>query len=278
MEQLSPTNSLSAARRQSRSGFTLPEVIVGVVLLGLFLLMCIGMVRAGKRLLPGTALSVEGEVLPIAPSPAAFADSVKLHGALMERLNAARAVYVLGGSHEGLPTAASRLSGAPLAATALPVIGSFAAGLPTDAYAFHKAYASQLGPMATAATPADFSVVVIGPWNNQLAVTALIQVREKPVALDDASLPQNWVRRETQLYDVSGDTWKCTFLEKASVASAASIGARHFWYRYEEGRVAEEGPVMTVFPDPCLYAGTRGVAHDEPPLFSRFTYFLSVNP
>lgn len=273
-----PVGHGRASERQIRDGFTLPEAIVGIALLGLFLMLCVGLVRAGKRLLPGSALAIGGEVLPVAPSPAAFADAVKLHSALIERLTTARAVYVLGGSHQGLPAGASRRSAAPLAATALPAIEGFGAGLPLDAYAFQQAYASQLGPIATTGAPGDFTVVIIGPWNDRLAVTALVQVRERSVSGEDHSVTNEWMRRETQLYDISGDTWKCAFLEKANVASSTAVGARHFWYRYEEGRVAEEGPVMAVFPDPWLYAGDRGTDHDESPLFSRFTYFLSVNP
>lgn len=265
-------------RHHNCAGFTLPEVIIGVALLSVFMFMCIGLVRAAKRLLPGVALSVEGEVLPIAPSPSAFASAVKLHGALIERLTEARAVYVFGGSHEGLPSTASRQAGAPLETSSLPTIAAFSAGLPLDAYAFQQAYASQLGPFVKTGAAADFSVVLIGPWNNQLAITALIQVRERPIAGEESSSPQSWMRRETVMYDISGDTWTCAFLEKTATMLSASVGARHFWYRYEEGLVAEEGPVMAVFPDPWLYGGTRGVANDEPPPFSRFTYFLSVSP
>lgn len=268
----------TAGGRERCSGFTLAEAIVGIALLGMFLMLCIGLIRAGKRLLPGSALAIGGEVLPVAPSPAAFAESVKLHSVLIERLTTARAVYVLGGSHQGLPGGASRLNAAPLATTSLPAIETFRAGLPVDAYAFQQAYASQLGPMATAGSPADFTVVIVGPSSGRLAITTLVQVRERRVSGEDQSLPNEWMRRETQLYDISGDTWKCSFLEKASQASSAGVGARHFWYRYEEGKVAEEGPVVAVFPDPWLYAGTRGADHDVPPPVSRFTYFLSVNP
>lgn len=258
--------------------FTLPEVIVGVSLLGLFLLMCVGLVRAGKRLLPGSAVSVDGTILPIAPSPGAFADAVKLHGAFIDRLNTARAVYVFGGSHEGLPSGASRLNGAPLAASSLPTILTFTAGLPQDAYAFFQAYSAQLGSVAGVSSPADFTVLVVGPWNGQLAVTALVQVREHRVTLEDQESPTAWVRRDTTLYDVSGDTWSCAFVEKAAVAATDAVGAKHFWYRYDEGRVAEEGPVVAVFPDPWLYAGSRATLREEAPPFSRFTFVLSVNP
>lgn len=277
MEIQSPTKDGRCAAGNGDSangGFTLPEIIVGIVLLGAFMLMCVGLVQAAQRLLPGRAITLDGVVIPLAPSPAAFADSVKLHSVLLEWLNHARAVYVLGGSHQGLPTGASRAAAAPLALSRLPTIPRFDAGLPLDAFAFYQTYATQLGLPASSYSPRDFTVMVVGPWNGQLVLTVLVQVKEREVVLDDQT---RWVRRETKLYDVSGETWSCAFLEKASAASSVNVGARHYWYRYFEDRVAEEGPVMAVFPDPCVYAGSRGRT-DEPPPFSRFTYVLAVNP
>lgn len=258
-------------------GFTLPEVIVGLALLAGFLLLCIGVVQAAQRLLPGRSVVAEGMDLPIAPSPGAFADAVKLHSVFLERLGAARAVYVFGGTHQGLPTEASRLNGRPLSLSALPTIATFSAGLPLDGYAFHQAYATQLGAFDESRAADDFTVLIVGPSNGQLAVTALVQVRSRSVAPERQGEPIEWVSRSTTLYDVSGDTWNCAFVEKASLASAQAVGARHFWHRYAEGRVAEEGPTMAVFPDPWLYAGNRGAENEAPP-FSRFTYFLAVNP
>lgn len=262
----------------SRRAFTIPEVIVGVALLAVFLLMCVGILRAAKRLLPASAIELSGEVVPMAPSPAAFADAVKLHGAFLERLSSARAVYVFGGTHEGLPAGASRLRGAPLSSAALPIISDFSRGLPQDAYAFYQSYSEQLGPPAAGSRPGDFTVLLVGPSEGKLAITTLVQVRERNVTLEDQETPAAWVRRDTVLYDLYGDSWTCAFVEKAEVATADAIGARHFWYRYDEGRVAEEGPVVAVFPDPWLFAGSRPTAREQTPPFSRFTYVLSVNP
>lgn len=273
-----PGRRSTARRSDDHSGFTIAEVVVGVMLLGSFLLMCVGVVRAAKRALPGAEVSLGGETLPIAPSPGAFASAVKLHGVFLERLASARAVYVLGGTHQGLPAGASRLSGAPLAAEGLPTIPSFSPGLPTDAYGFYQLYSAHLGATATASAPSDFSVLIVGPWNGRLGLTALVQVRERRLVAGDQESSEVWIRRDTVLYDISGDGEALSFVEKEGVAAAEAVGARHFWHRYEEGRVADEGAVVAVFPDPWLYVGTRTTNREQIPPYSRFTYVLAVTP
>ena len=141
--------------------------------------------------MPGRAVSIGGVELPIAPSPAAFASSVKLHSLFIERLRAASAVYVLGGEQQSLPATASRRLAAPLAAQRLPDLGAFTAGLPMDSYGFYQAYASQLGalePLKPSTT--DFSVLIVGPFEGKLKVTALIQVRSGKCDLG------RWIGRE----------------------------------------------------------------------------------
>ena len=93
---------------------------------------------------------------------------------------------------------------------------------------------------------------------------------------EDGSAANNYVRRETNLYDVSGDNLTCSFLEKANSAAVSSVGARHFWYRYDEGRVAEEGPALTTFPDLWNFAGDR--VGDIIPSPSHFVYCLPISP
>ena len=148
----------------SGRAFTIPELVIGVLLLGGFLLMSLGLVTAGRRLMPGRGIAVGQEVLSIAPSPGVFADAVRLEGILQEHLRRARAVYVFGGRHEGLPAGATRLKGAPLALDTLPSLTLGAeTPLPQDAFALYLAHASALGPFASDPDPGEYSVLVLGP-------------------------------------------------------------------------------------------------------------------
>lgn len=256
-------------------GFTLPELIVGVVLVMFFALISIRTVIAAHQLLPGRAVAINGTILPIAPSLSAFSAAVHLHTVFSERIRMARAIYVFGGSHQSISPTASSRSVAPLAAKALPLIESFAAGLPLDAYAFREAYASQLGSAETAADAGDFTVLVIGTVNGLLQVTALAQVRSTKLSANDGASSGDFVRRVVDLYDVSGEPLNYSFLEKAAIAEEEAVGAHHFWYRYFEGRVAEEGPVTVTFPDPWVWS--RSGLGAATPALSRFVYCLPIS-
>lgn len=275
----------STPSRWRRSAFTVPELIIGITLAGLLCALALSVVLTAKRLLPGRTLQVEGEVLPLAPSSGAFSEAIALHAEFLRKLDTATAVYVLGGEHRGLPASASRLAGAPLAAQALPYVAHFGAGLPLDGFAFYQAYQAELGPTERG-RPEDFSVLVIGRVGDAgLAVTALAQVRVREVTVAGPERGRSFLRCEVRLYSETGAKWRYAFLEHPGLETASPSGARHFWYRYDEGRVAEEGPVVAVFPDPYRYAGLRSssaepqsFAEPEVPPLSRFVYLLSVNP
>ncbi|HEY9155439.1 MAG TPA: prepilin-type N-terminal cleavage/methylation domain-containing protein [Opitutaceae bacterium] len=257
------------------NGFTLPELIVGLMLLTFFALISVRTVIAAHRFLPGRTVEVSGVDLPIAPSISAFTAAVHLHSVFTERLRQARAVYVFGGSHQGIASTASRCAVAPLALRGLPEIDDFPAGLPLDTLAFHQAYASQLGSGETAPARDDFTVVIVGAVNGALKVTALAQVRSSNVVLHDGSSSENFVRRTVDLYDISGESRNYSFLERAELAKESAVGAHHFWYRYAEGRVAEEGPATVIFPDPWPWA--RAASGPAMPAVSRFVYCVCVD-
>lgn len=265
-------------RLHGEGGFTVPELIIGILFLGGFLLLSLGLVTAGRRLLPGRSVSSGNEVLPIAPSPGAFADAVRLEGAFLAHLRSARAIYVFGGAHEGLPRGASRSSGAPLALDIVPnlVVGP-EESLASDAYGFYLAHAATLGAMVRDPAPADYSVLMLGPVGIRLEATALLQVRQQDLVVGKGDDAERFVRREAVLHQKDSASFRYAFLEPANRAGAGKVGARHFWYRYEEGRVAEEGPALIVLPDPWLYAGQRD-AGVPIPSFSRFVHFLGVSP
>jgi len=256
-------------------GFTLPELIVGIVLGMFFALISVRTIIAAHQLLPGRAVIVNGTTLPIAPSLSAFSAAVHLHSVFSERIRAARAIYVFGGSHQSIAPTASRCSVAPLATKALPLIDSFSAGLPLDAYAFREAYSAQLGPAEATPNAADFTVLVIGSVNGVLQTTVLVQVRSSNLSANDGASSGDFVRRVVDLYDISGESLNYSFLEKASTAADEAVGAHHFWYRYFEGRVAEEGPITVTFPDPWVW--THPGPSAEIPALSRFVYCLPVS-
>lgn len=261
--------------RTRARGFTIPELIVGIVLVSFFALVSIRTVIAAQQLLPGKTVFVSGVVLPIAPSLPAFADAVRVHAVFTQRIQTARAIYVFGGSHQGIPATASRCSVAPLSIHTLPSIDTFSAGLPMDAFAFLEAYSSQLGSAELARDPADFTVLIIGSINGEVKVTSLVQVRTSNVSLRDGASAGDYVRRSVDLYDISGESLNYSFLEKAALAEEEAVGAHHFWYRYSEGRVAEEGPTVVTFPDPWCWS--QGTAKSAMPALSRFVYCVSVS-
>ncbi|HEU5081389.1 MAG TPA: prepilin-type N-terminal cleavage/methylation domain-containing protein [Opitutaceae bacterium] len=286
MRSLIKSHSIDAERpefRRSHHGsrrfaFTLVELMIGVVLAGVLVMIATKTVVAAKQLTPGQEIEIDGEQLAVAPSPSVFAEAIRLHSAFLQRVQSAKAIYVFGGEHHGLPIGASRLGATPLAATALPVINDFSAGLELDSFGFYQKYATKLGPREKAQNPDDLSVVTIGAVEDKMVVTGLLQVRGKSVETNDGMLTTGFRRRTATFYDQSGENWSYSFLEKPVSASVEFVGARHFWVRYFEGKVAEEAPCTVVCPDPLLYAGTRALAaKDEVPPFSRFSYVLEVS-
>ena len=247
--------------------------------MGGFLLLGLSVVLSGKRLLPGATLQVGQEMLPLAPSPAAFSDAVKLHGQLLRRLERARAVYVFGGDHEAIPAHASRRQGRPLALNALPVLEIGAeTPLLMDAYGFHAAHAAVLGAYDTNRSSEDFTVLVLGEWEGTLRATALVQVTQRVISAEVETEREPLIRRQVTTYDASGEVLQYAFLERENRREAARVGARHFWHRYDEAKVAEEGPALVSFPDPWIYGGRRSQEGVEAPLHSRFIYVLAVSP
>jgi hypothetical protein len=260
-------------------GYTVAEIIVVVGLIGLLALLAIGTIIAAKQLVPGRTLQVGAETLALAPSPAAFADAVGLQRVFGEWIAGATAIYVFGGSHQNLPAGASRLADAPLTRRSLPEIDSFAKGLPLDAHDFYVNYEVRLGTKERDPSPVDFTVLTVGPVDGRLAVTSMLQVRGANIPVSDGGLERIYARREVELYDLSGEKLAYAFLENSELADLDAVGARHFWLRYSEGRVAEEAPALVVLPDPSIYAGEQVATRSAPTqAFSRFSYFLAVNP
>lgn len=267
--------------------FTLPELIVGVLVSGSTLAFGVGIVLAAQRSLPGRYVEIHGVNLAIAPSPGVFADAVRLHGQLMERVNSARAVYVFGGDHVGLPAAAAPRNGGALQLSTLPRLNLSQPGaLPSDAWGFYQKHRSALGPTEASPQPEDFSAIVIGAIAGQLDVTALVQVRSEEAIVGTGPDEEHFIRREVRLWDAGVGVLEYRFVERRGTAALAEVGAQHFWYRYSEpAAVAEEGATLAVFPDPWLYGGsssgdvvTAGGVSAELPPFSRFSYFLGVDP
>jgi len=264
------------ARRLRTDGFTLTEVIVGVAIFGALVIGTLTLVWTSHRILSPRRIEEGGRVLCVAPSASTFAEAVVLHGQFMDRLKNARAVYVFGGVHPALAPGATESMVKPLAASALPSLSGFDAGLPLAPLKFYQLYQSSLGPMETAPNTEDFTVVVIGPRNNRLELVAMIQVRSSSSLVTDGDVSENFIRRAVRYYDAEGDNSDYVFLENAGAAASAPVGATHNWHRYQEGLVAEEGPVTAVFPDPWRHQGSGIAASYQPPSFSRFIYLLHV--
>jgi prepilin-type N-terminal cleavage/methylation domain-containing protein len=263
-------------RRFLIKGFTLAEVIVGVAVFGVLVIGALTLIWTSHRILFPRRIEDGGRVLCVAPSATAFADAVVLHGQFMEQLKEARAVYVFGGVHPALPPEASQLTVKPLTAGELPVIADFTAGLPLEPLKFYRLYQNALGPMVTRANAEDFTVVVVGPRNSRIELTAMVQVRRSSLSVSDGDSSETFARWDVRYFDAAGNNSDYAFLEDADVAASAPVGAMHNWHRYQEGVVAEEGPVAAVFPDPWRHPGVRIAAVYQPPSFSRFIYLLHV--
>lgn len=244
------------------------SVVVVALLAGLIALV---------RGLQPPRVTLRGETLPVAPTFGAFPSAVRLHQAFADRLSAARAVYVFGGHHVSIPANSPATAMRPLHTQSLPTIASFAAGLPMDAMSFYQAYANQLGEQELGGSPEDFTVAIVGPNADGLALTSWVQVRRTDLTLSDGSVTTPYVVREVNLWDIDNGAFRYAFADRPAQASSVFIGAVHTWMRYHANGTGEEGPACTVFPDPWIYGGSRGRSDDVPP-FSRFTYFLAVSP
>ena len=263
--------------RQASRGFTLIEMLVVLLGIGLVVgLVITGLVAVVRGLVP-SQIVLNGETLSVAPAFAPFSPAVDLHQTLADRIGSARAVYVLGGRHLSLAAEARAAQQMPLAATTLPAIADFTPGLPLDAKSFYDLYAAQLGPVNSSAQAEDFSVLVVGPHNGVLAITCFVQVTRTTRTLSDGYETNNYVVREVKLLDIGGSTARYAFAEHPERITGLFVGAVHSWHRYSEAAGQyEEGPASVVFPDTWLYAGARGNADDVPP-FSRFVYFIPVS-
>ncbi len=258
----------------SRKAFTLAEtllsLLLGTLLLGALLMALLFLQRS---LMP-RRISVSGGVLPVAPSYAAFSSALQLQERLIAHLDGALATYVLGGEHTGLEMQPACVVTQPLLADILPRIAGFTNGLPQDSASFLRLYSAELGPLKADATPADFSVLIIGLRDGVLAVTCLLQCRASEVR--PAGELRAWRRLEVRLQDFEGRTLSYAFLERPGTEADIYAAAVHTWYRLSEQQgIFEEGPACVVLPDPWRFGGDATLASEGGP-FSRFTYFLPV--
>ena len=253
-----------------RRGFTLLEALLAVsistvVLAGILIFF----VSLAKATLPRTINGMQ-----VAPSLGALRDAIALHHILGQRVGESKAVYVFGGQHRTITSDAIEAQVGPLATTTLPAITSFSSGLPPSVYGFYQSYASQLGGQVAAGSrdPADFTVLVVGPSpapTGALQVTCMVQVRRATFSAEG----ENWVQYEATLADLAA-TASYRFVIPAATDGPwpLPVGATHTWHRYRSGAVAEEGPAITVFPDPHLYAGRTGIDGESINL-PRFVFF-----
>lgn len=258
-------------------GFTLGEVMVVLVIASLVIAMLLSGLIALVRGLQPAAVKLGGETLPMAPTIGSFPSAVRLHQTFSDRVSSARAVYVLGGRHLSIPAGEPVTQQLPLKLRGLPTI-DLSAGLPMDARGFYERYTAALGEQADGGSADDFSVVVVGAESGALRVTCFVQSRRTTVSASDGEKMIPYVVREVCLWDVDGTTQRYAFAERPASSAAIFVGAVHTWLRYGgHGAVSEEGPACLIFPDPWVYAGSRGRSDDLPP-FSRFSYFLAVSP
>lgn len=240
--------------------------------------MLVSALIALVRTMQPQSVVVAGESLPIAPTFGSFPSAVRLHQTLTDRISSATAVYVLGGRHLSIPADSADALVRPLRCRSLPAIAGFVAGLPLDARSFYEAYAASLGEQEPAASPEDYTLIVVGPRGTELAVTCLAQVRRSEVVVNDGGpASARYAVRQVMLWDAEAGAQRYAFAERTTSPGGPFIGAVHTWIRYQLNGAKEEGPACVVFPDPWVFAGTVG-RPDDIPAFSRFSYFLAVSP
>ncbi len=262
---------------EAKGGFVLAEVVIVLVMSSIVVVALLAGLIALIRGLQPQRVTLSSEELPIAPTFGSFPSAVRLHHTLTNRAAAARAIYVFGGQHLSIPTEAAAAQVRPLKLQTLPVIADMTRGLPMDAKSFYDLYASELGDQETNTAAEDFSVAMVGMNGNSLAITCLVQVRRHDISVSDGTETIPFTVREVKLWDAEEGAQRYAYAERPAFSSRVFIGAVHTWLRYRVGAVSEEGPTCAVFPDPWVYAGSRGQA-DDIPAFSRFSYFLAVSP
>jgi hypothetical protein len=262
---------------QSTRGFVLAEIIIVLAISSIVVLALLAGLIALIRGLQPQNVTLRGETLPIAPTFGAFPSAVRLHQAFADRMSTARAIYVFGGQHISIPSNAPAAAMRPLQAQSLPTISDFSPGLPMEAKSFYDSYGAALGDQEASSSSQDFSVAIVGPSGNALALTCLVQVRRTDLTVSDGSTATPFIVREVKLWDIETGAYRYVFAERPAQVAQLFVGAVHTWMRYRTNASGEEGPACVVFPDPWIYAGSRGRSDDVPP-FSRFSYFLAVSP
>lgn len=257
------------------AAFTLAEMLISTLLLGLLLVVLFALFTAVQRAtIPATAI-INDQAISVAPTYAPFPDAVQLNQILSDRVGEARAVYVFGGKHQGLGTTPVVASQLPLGFVSLPTISP--TSLPTDSRSLFLTNSTALGGVRTGATDEDFSIIVIGLRGSSAQVICAVQVSQIAVEIDISRGDKRFIQRTVKLWDIdSAQTYSYTFLERAG--QGVFVGAVHTWHRYlEVSGIYEEGPATVSLPDPWVFAGSRGQA-DDIPAFSRFVYSLPISP
>lgn len=264
---------------RSLHGFVLAEVILVLIISSVLIATLLAGLVALVRGMQPQAVSIAGETLPIAPTFGAFPSAMRLHQSFSDQVAAARAVYVFGGAHLSIPAEAAPAALTPLKLRSLPTLTDLSRGLPMDAKSFYDLYADVLGEGDGGVGSEDYTVICVGPVNGVLGLSCLVQVRTTTVRVTDGTAGTVFAKREVMLWTVEQpQAQRYAFLERASSGRRGFVGAVHTWVRYgDRGSIREEGPACVVFPDPWLYAGSRGQP-DDLPAFSRFGYLLAVSP
>jgi hypothetical protein len=262
--------------RHRNGGFLLAEIIVVLAVSSIVVVALLAGLVALIRGLQPQNVTLGGETLSIAPTFGAFPSAIRLHQVFADRITNARAVYVFGGQHISIPSSSPEATLHPLRAQGLVTIADFSAGLPMDAKTFYDLYGGALGEQEASGSPQDFTVAIVGQSGANLAITCLAQVRRSDVSLSDGTTTTPFTIREVRLWDLDAGPFRYTFAERPSQTGSIFVGAVHTWMRYGLGANKEEGPGCVIFPDPWLYAGSRGRG-DDVPAFSRFSYFLALS-
>lgn len=275
--------------RNGCSGWTLLELVVALVLMGLIGLSSITFFSSVSREIVRPVLTYGGDNYTLAPvmrgqggtgtAQTDIFDAIDLHREFSRQTQAADLVIVFGGANvdAGAPAPLLPLDMA-FSELSLPSIGGVSPQLLQTANQVAAAANADLGARyVAAADAADFTVLAFQGLN-QIVMVAQVRryfttFEDRPVSLYETTL------RSRTLPSATWTTYAYRFWLPANEdVWSLPVGARHYWYRYEAGWWGrnEQTGASVVFPDPYVLSVNAYDARVLP--VSRFSYFLSTSP
>jgi hypothetical protein len=268
-------------------GFSLVEAIGGLVLFTMMMAALTYGMASLFRFQSHPEVTYQSHVYSLAPSFGEFQKALTFHQRLVQALDQADDVLVLGGARSHPTLDPQGPSSALDESFADPTLTAAAGSDPWQGYSSwdqREVNAAQFDPYLTATPdPADFTILTV---QGQSRITSITQHRRytatingenvvlyeathqaidwssgSPVLVPDPATGSTPTSSYRIYYAASEDTWQ------------QRPGATHFWYRTDPAWDRDqEGPTRVVFSDPFVLAGQDPQA--QVTSVSQFAYFV----